>query len=226
MREIRDDDREGSRATPYLASLDLRGRRCLVVGGGAVARRKAAGLLAAGADVLVVAPRVGDMPEGVAIAVREVRLADLDGAFLAVCATDDGAVNAALAREARRRGVLVNVVDDPEAGDFTVPAVLRRGAVQVAVSTGGASPAFAQALRDELAGVVGEEHGALAALLGELRATWEPRAIAAGLLPAARRAAWHEVQRLPLLELLREGRRDEARAAAETVLERVLGARP
>ena len=147
-----DDDRQGWAETPYyLAALDLRGRRCVVAGGGAVARRKAEGLLAAGADVLVVAPEVGEMPDGAAIERRAVRLADLDGAVLVVCATDDPAANAALAREARRLGVLANVVDDPDGGNFAVPAVLRRGALQVGVSTGGASPALARRLRDELA---------------------------------------------------------------------------
>jgi siroheme synthase-like protein len=89
-----------------------------------VARRKVEGLLAAGAEVVVVAPEVDEMPDGALIERRAAQLTDLDGAVLAVCATDDPAINAALAREARRRGVLVNVVDDPDAGDFTAPAVL------------------------------------------------------------------------------------------------------
>jgi precorrin-2 dehydrogenase/sirohydrochlorin ferrochelatase len=206
-------------APSYLAALDLRGRRCLVAGGGAVARRKVEGLLAAGADVLVVAPVVDEMPDGAVIERRAARLADLDGAVLVVCATNAPAVNAALAREARRRGALVNVVDDPDAGDFTVPAVLRRGALQVGVSTGGASPALATRLRDELAQHVGPEYGELADLLAELRTAWEPRAIAAGVPPAARHAAWHVVLDLPLLELVRDGRAAEARAQAEAVLE-------
>lgn len=218
---MRDEARNGI-APYYLAALDLRGRRCVVAGGGAVARRKAEGLVAAGADVLVVAPEVGEMPEGAVIERRAARLADLDGAVLAVCATDDPAANAALAREARRRGVLVNVVDDPDAGDFTVPAVLRRGALQVGVSTGGASPALARRLRDELAGHVGDEYGALAAVLAELRAAWEPRAKAAGVPPAARHAAWNAVLDMPLLDLVRAGRAAEARVQAEAVLERAL----
>lgn len=206
----------------YLAALNLRGRRCLVAGGGAVARRKAEGLLAAGADVLVVAPEVGDMPDGAVVERRAARLADLDGAVLAVCATDDPEANAALAREARQRGVLVNVVDDPGAGDFIVPAVLRRGALQVGVSTGGASPTLARRLRDELAAQVGNEYGELADLLAGLRSAWEPRAIAAGVPPAARHAAWHAVLDLPLLELVRDGQAAEARAQAEGVLQQPL----
>jgi len=206
----------------YLAALDLRGRRCVVAGGGEVARRKAAGLLAAGAEVLVVAPEVGEMPAGTVVQRRAARLADLDGAVLAVCATDDPAANAALACEARRRGVLVNVVDDPDAGDFTVPAVLRRGALQVGVSTGGASPALARRLRDELAEQVGPEYGKLVELFAALRAAWEPRAVAAGVPPATRHAAWHAVLDLPLLALVRDGHAAEARVQAVAVLEQVL----
>jgi siroheme synthase-like protein len=209
-------------APPYLAALDLRGRRCVVAGGGAVARRKVAGLLAAGADVLVVAPEIDEMPEGAALARRAVRLDDLDGAVLAVCATDDAGVNAALAREAHRRGVLVNVTDDPDSGTFTVPAVARRGRVQIGVSTGGASPLLARRLRDELAAQVSDEHALLAELLAELRAEWEPRAAAAGVPPAERRAAWQAVLELPLLELLRGDEAAEARRRAQAVLDRAL----
>ncbi len=217
-----DGHRQSDEAPPYLAALDLRGRRCLVAGGGAVARRKVEGLLAAGAVVRVVAPDVGEMPEAAAVERRAARLADLDGAALVVCATDDPATNAALAREARRRGVLVNVVDDPEAGTFSVPAVVRRGRVQVGVSTGGASPLLAAHIRDELAGHLGDEYGELAGLLADLRAAWEPRASAAGVPPAARRAAWRSVLGLPLLDLLREGAGGEARSRAEAVLEDAL----
>jgi len=202
----------------YLAALDLWGRRCLVAGGGAVARRKAEGLLAAGADVLVVAPEVDEMPEGAVVERRAARLADLDGAVLAVCATDDPEVNAELAREARRRGILVNLVDDPDAGDFTVPAVVRRGPLQIGVSTAGGSPLLAQRIRDVFASNVGDEYGELAAMLGELRAEWEPRAIAAGVPPATRRAAWHDVLDLPLLALLRSGNPRRARKQAQDVL--------
>jgi len=172
--------------------------------------------------VLVVSPQVVDMPPGVTVARRPARLADLDGMALAVCASGDAAANAMLAREAQRRGVLVNVVDDPDAGSFAVPAVLRRGRLQVGVSTGGASPLLARRLRDELAGRIGDDHAALVDLLGELRRAWEPRAIAADVAPAARRVAWQAVLGLPLLELLQRGDVDEARSRAAAVLEDAL----
>ena len=206
----------------YQAGLDLRGRACLVVGGGAVAVRKAEGLVEAGAEVRVIAPECLPMPAGVAVALRPFADADLDGVTLAVAASDDRALNARVALLARTRGVWVNVVDEPGDGDVELPAVVRRGALRIAVSTGGASPALARRIRERLDEAFGPEWGELAELLGALRAEWEPRAIAAGVPPAARRAAWHELLDLPLAELLAAGQAGEAEAQARAVLERVL----
>ncbi len=215
------DDVSG--AAFYPVGLDLRGRDCLVVGGGAVARRKVDGLLAAGAAVTVVAPQCLPLPTEVTIALRPFADEDLDGVALAVAASDDRALNARVARLARTRDIWVNVVDDPQAGTVIVPAVARRGDLQIAVSTGGASPALAKHLRERLEREFGPEYGDLVALLGELRAEWEPRAARAGVPPAARRAAWHEVVELPLASLIATGLGDEAAAQARTILERVLG---
>jgi siroheme synthase (precorrin-2 oxidase/ferrochelatase) len=100
--------------------------------------------------------------------------------------------------------------------------VLRRGRLQVAVSTGGASPLLARRLRDELAGQVDDDYAALVDLLAELRRAWEPRAVAAGVAPAGRRAAWQAVLDLPLLDLLQRGDPGEARSRAAEVLEDAL----
>jgi precorrin-2 dehydrogenase / sirohydrochlorin ferrochelatase len=139
--------------------LDLSGRRCVVVGGGAVATRKARKLLQAGAEVAVISPEV--LPElegmGVETSRRPYEYGDLEGADLAFAATDSREVNAAVAREARERGVRVNVADRPSEGDFAVPSTLRRGGLQVAVSTGGASPTLARRIRDELEASFGPE---------------------------------------------------------------------
>lgn len=206
----------------YQAGLDLRGRACLVVGGGAVARRKAQGLAEAGARVTVVAPRCLEMPAGVTVAARTFADGDLQGVTLAVAASDDRELNARVARLARARGVWVNVVDEPDEGDVVLPAVVRRGELRIAISTGGASPALARRLRQRLDAEFGPEWAGLTELLGRLRAEWEPRAIAAGVPPAARRAAWHEVLDLPLAELLAAGRAEEAGALAGDILQRVL----
>ena len=206
----------------YQVGLDLRDRHCLVVGGAAVAQRKVEGLLEAGAIVTVVAPECLPMPEGVSVARRLFVDDDLVDVDFAVAATADRELNARIARLARGRGIWVNVADDPQAGTVILPAVLRRGALQIAISTGGASPALARRLRERLQDEFGSEYGELVALLGELRAEWEPRAIAAGVPQAARRAAWHAVLDQPLIELLSVGRHDEAKARAREELERAL----
>jgi siroheme synthase-like protein len=146
----------------YPIFLDLEGRRCLVVGGGRVAERKAAALLDAGARVSVVAPRIdpvlmrraeaGDLT----VEVRPFAEGDLDGAVLVIAATDDEAVNQAVWQATRLRGVLCNVVDKPGQCDFHVPAVLRRGRLQVAFSTNGQAPAVGATLRDAVDATFGE----------------------------------------------------------------------
>jgi precorrin-2 dehydrogenase / sirohydrochlorin ferrochelatase len=152
----------------YPIFLDLSGRRCVVVGGGEVAGRKARKLLQARAEVVVIAPEVRPELESVAAEVhrRPYEQGDLEGAYLAFAATDAREVNAAVAEEAKGRGIPVNVADRPSVGDFALPSTLRRGRLQVAVSTGGASPTLAREIRGELevlfgpewAGVVEELH--------------------------------------------------------------------
>ncbi len=137
--------------------LDLDGKRCVVVGGGGVANRKARKLLQARAEVVVVSPEVEPELESMAAEVykRPYSEGDLEGAFLAFATTDRREVNAAVAREGRERGVPVNVADRLTEGDFTLPSTLRRGRLQVAVSTGGASPTLARRIRLELEGAFG-----------------------------------------------------------------------
>jgi len=150
---------EDANVVLYPIFLDLSGRRCVVVGGGEVAGRKARKLLQARARVVVISPEMGAELESVAVEVhrRPYREGDLEGAYLAFAATDSREVNAAVAREARERGIPVNVADRPSDGDFALPSTLRRGALQVAVSTGGASPTLARRIRDELEEVFGPE---------------------------------------------------------------------
>jgi siroheme synthase-like protein len=155
----------------YVACLDLEGRRCLVVGGGKVGLEKARGLLECGAVVTVVAPSIE--PELAQLPVRwrrkRYRAADLDGNFLAVAATPLRSVNRRVFRDAEARSLLVNVVDTPDLCSFILPAVYRRDPIALAVSTGGASPALAKRLRDELGGRIGDEHVELARRLRALR---------------------------------------------------------
>ena len=149
-------------------TLVVKGRRCLVAGGGTVAARKVDLLLRAGAAVVVVAPHL--CAELIALAaagrVRHEARAfvprDLAGAALAVAATGERAVNAAVAAAAGKRGIPVNVVDDPALCTFTVPAIVARGPVSVAIATGGASPTLARRLRAEIGRALPQGIGALA----------------------------------------------------------------
>jgi precorrin-2 dehydrogenase/sirohydrochlorin ferrochelatase len=156
-------------------NLDLRGMRVLVVGGGRVAGRKCLGLLRAVARPVVVAPVLcGALRRLAAGGLIEHQLRgfdpeDLAGAALAFAATSDPAVNRAVAAEARRRGIPVNIADAPELCDFTVPADLQRGDLLLTVSTGGASPALARRLRRELAHCYGREYALTLAILGAVR---------------------------------------------------------
>jgi precorrin-2 dehydrogenase/sirohydrochlorin ferrochelatase len=166
--------REGVRRG-YPAVLRLEGRRVLVVGGGKVAARRAAGLLEAGARVVAVSPAFSPgFPRArgsgrVTRVRRAYRTGDLAGARLVVVATDDARVNARVAAEARRAGVWANVAADPARGDFIVPAVVRRNGLLLALSSGGASPALVGHLRRALDRLVPEDAGALVAALGKAR---------------------------------------------------------
>ena len=156
-------------------NLDIRDKPVVIIGGGAVAARKCVALLDAGARVTVIAPdlneRLAALREQGVIVHRalEYRVGDLSGAFLAFAVTDDSQVNRAVAGEARTLGILADIGDDPESGSFTMPALVRRGELLLAVSTGGASPALARRIRTELEDRYGPEYGLAVELLARLR---------------------------------------------------------
>jgi len=162
-------------------------RQSVVVGGGSIASRKVQGLLEAGAKVRVISPELAPGLEALAAAgeVEALRRpytpGDLAGAFLAIAATDDPAVNEQVWSEGQRTGCLVNVVDDPQHCNFSLPAVVRRGDMSIAISTGGSSPALARRLRERLEALIPPEYADLTGLLAELR----PELIAA--FPAGER---------------------------------------
>jgi precorrin-2 dehydrogenase/sirohydrochlorin ferrochelatase len=156
--------------------LKLAGRACLVVGAGAIAESKIESLLRAGARVKVVAPEATDKVRSwartkqIVWRAREYRAADLRGAFLVIAATSSGKLHRAIFLQARRGGILCNAVDDPPNCDFYYPAVVRRGSLQIAISTGGESPSLAARLRAELERQFGPEYGAWVKRLGRERA--------------------------------------------------------
>jgi precorrin-2 dehydrogenase len=173
----------------FPAFLKLARRLCLVVGGGPIAEEKIAGLLLAGAEIRVVAPRATSQLRAWARAkkihwdARPFRPADLAGVFLVVAATSSPALHADIYARARRRGILCNVVDDPEHCDFYYGAVVRRGALQIAISTEGHSPALAQRLKKQIAREIAPEYESWLEEIGELR----KQLFAEGKLPPASR---------------------------------------
>src|SRR5581483_7081713 len=167
---------QGMLETPfYIACLRLKGRRCVVVGGGEVGLEKVEGLLACDGEVTVVAPEAH--PELVQMALegsiqwerREYSPSDLEGTFLVIAATADSEINIQVFQDAEARAMLVNVVDVPPLCNFILPAIVRTGPLAVAISTAGASPALAKRMKREIGELFGEPYAALAVLLNEVR---------------------------------------------------------
>jgi len=204
----------------YPIFLDIKEKRCVVIGGGIVALRKVNMLLDHEAQVEVISPQL--CPElselaanGMVKAVlREYEPGDLQGAFVVVAATDDSQINEQVAREAMQQGILINVADIPELSNFIVPSYLRRGDVTVAVSTGGKSPALARKIRLELERGFGEEYALLATLIDEVRSELKHQKI------TILGDVWQQALDLDiLLELLRSGQRDEAKKRLSDTLQ-------
>jgi precorrin-2 dehydrogenase/sirohydrochlorin ferrochelatase len=155
--------------------LKLEGRPCLVVGGGPIAEGKIASLLRSGARVTVVSPEVTPVllqhahRYEIRWEARDFQVSDLDGTFLVVAATSSSETNALVYREADQRGVLCNAVDQPQECHFYYPAVVDRGALQIAISTAGLSPSLAQRLRKELEVQLGPEYERWVEWLGRVR---------------------------------------------------------
>lgn len=153
-------------------NLNLDGRRCLLIGGGPIATRKAGQLLACGADLTVIAPEITEELRGLPVTIEQRRYAsgDLEGFRLVVTATADPVVDQQIFDEAERLGIWVNSADDPDRCTFTLPAVVRRGDVMVTSSTGGVSPALSTWLRRQLSEIITPEFALIAAELAEERA--------------------------------------------------------
>jgi siroheme synthase-like protein len=196
----------------YPIYLDLKGRPVLVVGGGNVAQSKTEQLVRAGARVSVVSPELtAQLSEMVGAGIITHRLGefledDLDSVVMVISATDSQEVNELVAQAAAERGLLCNVVDQPELCNFITPAVISRGRLQISISTGGGSPSLAQRVKREIGALIGEEYGELLEIVSELRAE------AHRLIPdyESRRELLHAFVESNALELLSEGRRDEA----------------
>jgi precorrin-2 dehydrogenase/sirohydrochlorin ferrochelatase len=198
--------------------LKLVGRSCLVVGAGKVGEDKIAGVLDTGARIRVVAreasaavrdwARAGEIE----LELRSFAPSDLDGAFIAIVATASRDLNEFIYREARLRGVLCNVVDVPEYCDFFYPAVVRRGDLQIAVSTSGQSPSLAQKLRQQLEQQFGPGYAAWVRELGETRKLVQ----ASDLPPERKRELLLSLASREAFEAALEAARTETPALSET----------
>jgi siroheme synthase-like protein len=202
----------------YPVNLVVSGRRCVVVGAGRIAARKVDGLLAAGADVHVVAPFLGEhvrtiRDEGrVTAAERAFEPADLDGAWLATAATDDPGVNHAVFEAGEARGVWVNAADDPDNCSFTLMSVIRRGDLVVTVGTGGRTPALATWLKERITAEIGPEYETLVELLADAREAMQADG------RSTEDADWKRALDSGMLDLIRAGRVDDAKELLRSCL--------
>ncbi|HEX3553965.1 MAG TPA: bifunctional precorrin-2 dehydrogenase/sirohydrochlorin ferrochelatase [Thermoanaerobaculia bacterium] len=204
----------------YPVYLSLKGRNCFVLGGCVLAEEKVKGLLAAEARVTVLAPEVTPglaelaMRGRIDLVDRRYRRGDLRTAFLVLVVSQPPSVVDGVWEETRGRNVLVNTLDDVPHCDFIAPAIVRRGDLAVAISTGGKAPALAVRLRQRLESELGEEHARFLEIAGDLRAPLARR------WPdfETRRAKWYRLIDSDVLHLLRRGDEDRALARIEEIL--------
>ena len=206
--------------------LNITGKRCVVVGGGQVALRKVRMLLEHGAEVVVISPQLcpelSKLAESgeIRVLARDYLAGDLEEAFIAIAATDSKKTNRAVAREAKKQAVLVNVVDEPEISDFIVPSHLRRGDIAIAISTSGRSPALARKIRTRLEKEFGEEYAALAMLISAVRLEIKKQGI------KLNGDAWQKAIDLDLMiDLLKKGDSQKAKDTLLSELKRQQGVR-
>jgi precorrin-2 dehydrogenase / sirohydrochlorin ferrochelatase len=195
----------------YPVCLDVRKKPCLVVGGGAVGARKVETLIDCGAQVTVVSPAFTDTlsrlgAEGqITLKKKQYDSRDMDGVFLVIGATSNMALNQQVSRDADKINILCNIADVPDACNFILPAVVRRGDLQVAISTSGKSPAFAKHVRRELEQQFGEEYAVFLYLMGEIRR----HLLAEAHEPEAHKVLFEKLIQGNLLRLIAEKKKDE-----------------
>ncbi|MCH8309619.1 MAG: bifunctional precorrin-2 dehydrogenase/sirohydrochlorin ferrochelatase [Chloroflexi bacterium] len=194
----------------YPVFIDVNQRRCIIIGGGNIGQEKVEKLLECDAEVFVISPevnpRVKEMASDNEISwdKREYRQGDLEGAFIAIAATDDNKVNRQIAQEATERNVLLNVVDVTHLCTFIAPSVARRGEVTIATSTGGASPALARTFREKLTSSRILEFADLAPILAQARTELREKGVT--VVPDH----WQTQITEELLDMVQAGQSDQA----------------
>ena len=205
----------------YPIFLEMKDRRCVVIGGGAVAERRVEGLVAVGANVTVISPAITEglrdlLTQGaIRHVAREYQTGDRAGYDLFFVATDNLEINAVVSSEARSLRVWVNSADDPDHCDFILPGVIRRGDLTVAVSTGGVSPAVTRAIREELDEYFHADYARFVQIAGEVRKELREKSVCPGA------GAWNRALQGDYRRLIKEGKSVQAK---ELLLE-TLGAK-
>jgi precorrin-2 dehydrogenase/sirohydrochlorin ferrochelatase len=193
----------------YPVSLDLTDKRCVIIGGGAVAERKAGRLIECGAQVTIVSRTLTPLLENRKKAnIIEHIDADYDrqalhGAFMVIGATDRDDVNAQISQDALSLGILVNIVDDPDKCNFILPSILQQGDLSIAVSTGGKSPALARRIKEDLQQLYGPEYEILLTIMGSLR----KKILVQGHASEANKSVFEALVHSDMLQAIREGNR-------------------
>ncbi len=213
--------KHGQRPPYYPIFLNIRGKKCVVVGGGKVSFRKVKALLEHGANIEVISPDLCpelsqlEKTKAIRLLRQNYKPGNLKGAFITIAATGEKDINQKVSEEARRQGALVNVVDNPELSDFIVPSRLHRGDLTIAISTSGVSPALARKIRTKLEQNFGEEYASLTALIAEVRSELKQRGITVSS------DTWQDALDLDLLlKLLQAGLQKQAKVTLLSNLEK------
>lgn len=197
----------------YPVNLDVRNRNCLVVGGGDVGTRKVKTLLECGAAVTVVSKDMSEdlknlsAKELLRLKERPYRSSDLESMFLVICATSDEKLNLRINSDSEKRNMLCNVTDVPEASNFILPAIVKRGDLTIAISTSGNSPAFAKKLRKDLEKQFGREYAVFLTLMGAIR----KRLLAEDHEPEAHKDLFEKLINAGMLDMIRENKKANIR---------------
>ena len=193
----------------YPIHLDIRGRRCLVVGGGSVATRKTETLLDCGANVTVIGLQASAklqklaQSDSISLKKRGYRTTDLQDIFLVIGATDDEALNQQLSHDAEKRNILCNIADRPQVCNFILPSIVHRGDLVITISTSGKSPALSKHLRKSLENQFGEEYDHFLQVMGSIR----KKLLRQSHDPEAHKQLFNQLIDSGLIELIREGKK-------------------
>lgn len=215
----------------YPIFLDIKGKSCIVIGGGKVAKRKALSLLDAGAKVLVISPQITPAlkelvsKKKISYSPKAYASGDLKGFFLAYSATDNPEVNKKVFQEAKKEGILLNVVDVPDLCNFIVPSIVDRGDLLIAISTSGKSPAMAKKIREQLEKEFGKEYAVFLEIMGKIREkVLTPDRFSRGLTKSKEsdknKRIFEKLVNSNMLEWIRQGRKKEMNRFLKETLEK------